>query len=691
MGMDTIYSYSFLILLLPALSFVVLALAGMKMSHKTAGLIGTTSLGLVTVLSYLTAFSYFGADRLADGTYATIVPYNFTWLPLGRLHFDMGILLDPISVMMLIVISTVSLMVHIYSFGYMHGERGFQRYYAFLSLFTMSMLGLVVATNIFQMYTFWELVGVSSYLLIGFYYQLKPAIAASKKAFIVTRFADMFFLIGILIFGYYTQSFSFSFIGDIQMADGAAPFIQGSAAKAAAAGAFILPTALVLMFIGGAGKSAMFPLHIWLPDAMEGPTPVSALIHAATMVVAGVFQIARMFPLWVEYAQPQMSIIVWVGVFTAFYAAAVACAQSDIKRVLAFSTISQIAFMMVALGVSLPGHTGTLDNHAQLGYMAAMFHLFTHAMFKACLFLGAGCIIHAVHSNEMAMMGGLRKYMPITNVTFLISCLAIAGIPFFSGFSSKDEIITACFAYSPVVGWIMTGIAAMTAFYMFRLYYGIFWGTENAASEREENQASLASSEREQGRPEVNAAAHEHHTPHEAPATMTIPLIVLCVITMVVGIYSTIAGFAGLGGSFGQFVSAEGTNYTIHFDTQIAATSTIIAILSICLATYIYKGESQPIADRLYKTFPKLHRAAYKRFYQDEIWQYVTHRIIFRCVSTPIAWFDRHIVDGTFNFMAWSANEAGESMRPWQSGDVRQYAVWFITGTVALTLILLSI
>ena len=649
-----IYSYSFLILLLPALSFVILALAGMKMSHKTAGLIGTTSLGLVTVLSYLTAFAYFGADRLADGSYATVVPYNFTWLPLGNLHFDMGILLDPISVMMLIVISTVSLMVHIYSFGYMHGEKGFQRYYAFLSLFTMSMLGLVVATNIFQMYTFWELVGVSSYLLIGFYYPLKPAIAASKKAFIVTRFADMFFLIGILLFGYYAGTFSFDFTvsGDVRTVAGAA---------------FVLPTALVLMFIGGAGKSAMFPLHIWLPDAMEGPTPVSALIHAATMVVAGVFQIARMFPLWINYAPESLSIVVWVGVFTAFYAAAVACAQSDIKRVLAFSTISQIAFMMVALGVCLPGHHGAaLDNHAQLGFMASMFHLFTHAMFKACLFLGAGCIIHAVHSNEMAMMGGLRKYMPITNITFLISCFAIAGIPFFSGFSSKDEIITACFAYSPVVGWIMTGIAAMTAFYMFRLYYGIFWGTENKE-------------------------AHEHHTPHEAPLSMTFPLIVLCVITMGVGIYTTIAGFAGWGGSFGSFVSAEGTDYTIHFDMQIAATSTVIAILSICLATYIYKGESQPIADRLYKQFPRLHQAAYKRFYQDEIWQFVTHRIIFRCISTPIAWFDRHIVDGTFNFMAWGANEAGESIRPWQSGDVRHYAVWFLTGTVALTLILLSI
>ena len=663
------FSYTLFILLLPLFSFVILGLAGMKMSHKLAGYIGTCSLGIVTILSYLCAFQYFGADRVND-IYPTIVPFNFTWLPLGSLHFDLGILLDPISVVMLIVISTVSLMVHIYSFGYMHGEKGFQRYYAFLSLFTMSMLGLVLATNIFQMYMFWELVGVSSYLLIGFYYPLKPAIAASKKAFIVTRFADMFFLIGILMFGYFTHTFSFNFAGhgqEVIMGAGTTPFIMADYGRAITAGAMIIPTALTLMFIGGAGKSAMFPLHIWLPDAMEGPTPVSALIHAATMVVAGVFQIARMFPLWMAFAPQTLSIVVWVGVFTAFYAAAVACAQSDIKRVLAFSTISQIAFMMVALGVSLPGHHGTLmDDHAQLGYMAGMFHLFTHAMFKACLFLGAGCIIHAVHSNEMALMGGLRKYMPVTHITFLISCLAIAGIPFFSGFSSKDEIITACFQYSPVVGWIMTGIAAMTAFYMFRLYYGIFWGTENKE-------------------------AHAHHTPHEAPLSMTIPLIVLCVITVGVGIYSTLGGFLGWEGSFGSFVSASGKDYVIHFDTQIAATSTVIAILSICLATYIYKGESQPIADRLYKTFPKLHRAAYKRFYQDEIWQYVTHRIIFRCVSTPIAWFDRHVVDGTFNFMAWGANEAGESIRPWQSGDVRQYAVWFLTGTVALTLILLCI
>ena len=667
------FTYSIWILLLPLISFLVIGLPEFlnkkyAWSHKTAGLIGTCSLGLVTVLSYFTAFQYFTSPRLADGTLATFVPYNFTWLPLGHLHFDLGILLDPISVMMLIVISTVSLMVHIYSFGYMHGEKGFQRYYAFLSLFTMSMLGLVLATNIFQMYMFWELVGVSSYLLIGFYYTLHAAVHASKKAFIVTRFADMFFLIGILIFGYYTGSYNFSFAGNVEYLNGVAAFTAVDSARAVAAGGFLLPTALVLMFIGGAGKSAMFPLHIWLPDAMEGPTPVSALIHAATMVVAGVFQIARMFPIWIEYAPQSLDVVVVVGAFTAFYAAAVACAQSDIKRVLAFSTISQIAFMMVALGVCLPGHHGAvLDNHAQLGYMASMFPLFTHAMFKACLFLGAGCIIHAVHSNEMSTMGGLRKYMPITHITFLISCLAIAGIPFFSGFSSKDEIITACFEYSPVCGWWMTGVAAMTAFYMFRLYYGIFWGTENKE-------------------------LHAHHTPHEAPAAMTFPLVFLSIITVGVGVVTTLGGFLNWEwASFGKFVSAAGTIYTVHFDPQVAATSTVIAILSIALATYIYKGEKQPIADKLYATFPRLHRWAYKRFYMDEVYQFVTHKILFRCVSRPAQWIDEKIINGLIDFTAWGANEAGETIRPWQSGDVRQYAVWFLTGAVALTLLLLCL
>lgn len=629
--------YTILILLLPFFSFLLLGVFGKWFSHKAAGLVGTVALGVVAVMAYYTAFEYFfQTPRTAEGVLPTLMPYNFTWLPffVKGLSFNMGIMLDPISVMMLIVITTVSLMVHIYSFGYMHGERGFQRYYAFLSLFTMSMLGLVVATNIFQMYMFWELVGVSSYLLIGFYYTSPAAIAASKKAFIVTRFADLFFLIGILIYGYYCHSFGFEFNQD--------GFAQG---------AMMLPTALFLMFIGGAGKSAMFPLHIWLPDAMEGPTPVSALIHAATMVVAGVFQIARLFPLWIEYAPGTLHIVAWVGAFTAFYAAAVACCQSDIKRVLAFSTISQIAFMMVALGVCTEFTTGH-EHVGSLGYMASMFHLFTHAMFKALLFLGAGCIIHAVHSNEMSAMGGLRKYMPITHITFLIACLAISGIPPFSGFFSKDEILTAAFAYMPAMGWIMTAIAAMTAFYMFRLYYGIFWGTENKA-------------------------LHAEHTPHEAPLTMTFPLMFLALVTCV-------AGFI----PFGHFVSADGQLYDIHLDWNVAGTSIIIAVASIFLATYMYIGERQPQADALAEKFGKLHRWAYKRFYMDEVYQYITHRIIFAHISKPIAWFDRHIIDGFFNFLAWGTNALSFRIRGLQSGSVQGYAYVFLLGTLILLAIM---
>ena len=625
--------YTILILILPFLSFLILGLAGMRMKNSVAGAIGTASLTGVALLSYLTAFHYFTGGRTAAGTFPTLMPYNFEWLPFtADLHINMGILLDPISIMMLVVISTVSLMVHIYSFGYMKGEKGFQRYYAFLSLFTMSMLGLVVATNIFQMYVFWELVGVSSYLLIGFYYTKKEAIAASKKAFIVTRFADLGFLIGILIYGYYAETFSFT-----------------PAASALVAAGTMIPLALGLMFVGGAGKSAMFPLHIWLPDAMEGPTPVSALIHAATMVVAGVYLVARMFPLFIGYAPEVLHWTAYIGAFTAFYAASVACVQSDIKRVLAFSTISQIGFMIVALGVC----TSINPHEGGLGYMASMFHLFTHAMFKALLFLGAGCIIHAVHSNEMSAMGGLRKYMPVTHITFLIACLAISGIWPFSGFFSKDEILTACFRFSPAMGWIMTGIAAMTAFYMFRLYYGIFWGTENKT-------------------------LHAAHTPHEAPLTMTFPLLFLAAVTCV-------AGFI----PFGNLISSNGEAYTIHLDMQVATTSIIIALLSIGLATWMYAGPKQPVADKLAHTFSRLHTAAYHRFYMDEVWMFFTKKIIFLCISTPIAWWDRHVIDQFFNFTAWSTHATADEIRDMQSGNVQQYSIWFLAGALILTLILL--
>ena len=652
------YSYSFLILLLPFLSFLLLGLCGMKMKKPVAGVIGTIVLGCVFALSCYTAYKYFFViGRGADGLYPTVTVFNFTWLKFTELlTFNIGFRLTPISVMMLIVITTVSFMVHIYSFGYMaerdenykfeEYEPGFQRFYAYLSLFTMSMLGLVVATNIFQMYLFWELVGVCSYLLIGFYYPKHEAVHASKKAFIVTRFADLFFLLGILFYSFYVGTFNYDLTADTALA-GKLP-----------GAAWILPTALFLMFIGGAGKSAMFPLHIWLPDAMEGPTPVSALIHAATMVVAGVYQVASLFPIWVQYAPNALHWVAYIAAFTAFYAAAIACCQRDIKRGLAFSTISQIAYMLVALGVCT-----ALDNHeGGLGYMAGMFHLFTHAMFKALLFLCSGAIIVIIGSNFKEYMGGLHKYMPITNICFLIGCLAIAGIPPFAGFYSKDEIITACFQFSPFMGYFMTLVAGMTAFYMFRLYYVIFWGQSYYEQDPE-----------------------HRRRPSEVPFIMWGPLVFLSVISIAAG------WMLNPWGSFGSFVSATGEAYHIHLDTQVATTSIIVAIIGIALATYMYAPKKTPLADTLAAKLPRLHKAALNRFYIDDVWQFFTHKVVFALFSRPIAWFDRHVVDGSMNFLAWSTQEAGETIRPWQSGDVRQYAIWFLTGSVALTLILLCI
>ncbi len=632
-------SYTVAVLIIPIVMFLFLGIAGVKLGKKTAGIIGTLAMAVTTVIAYAAALTYFfGTDQgqVLDGVRQQITVMDLTWLEFTKhLVIKIGVLLDPISAMMLIVISTVSLMVHIYSLGYMDGERGFQRYYAFLSLFTFSMLGLVLATNIFQMYIFWELVGVSSYLLIGFYYTLPAAVSASKKAFIVTRFADLGFLVGILILSYYTNTFDFVTLTSNPQA------AISTAGGATFLGCSVMGWALTLIFMGGAGKSAMFPLHIWLPDAMEGPTPVSALIHAATMVVAGVYLVARMFPLY-YVDEGALLIITAIGAFTALYAAAVACVQSDIKRVLAFSTISQIAFMITSLGVARP------ELHEGVGYMASMFHLFTHAMFKALLFLCAGAIIHAVHSNEMSAMGGLRKYMPICHITFLIGCLAISGIWPFAGFFSKDEILVAAYGNNAVWGVWLSAVAGMTAFYMFRLYYKIFWW---------------------------NNPDYGHHTPHEAPMTMTIPLIFL-------GIVSIVAGFI----PFGEFVTWNREAYHIHIDWTVAGSSIAIAVVGIILATIMYRKENN-IPEMLANKFRGLWTAAYHRFYMDELYQFITHKIIFARISRPIAWFDRRIIDGTMDMLANVTNSASFAIRRMQSGSVQTYVWFYLAGAVAIAVI----
>lgn len=641
------FDYTLLILIIPLVMFLFLGILGHKLKNNLAGIIGTIGLGVVTVLSYITAILYFWSEGRVDSiqevgetafSMQTFIPYNFTWLAFtDTLRISLGVLLDPISVMMLVVISTVSLMVHIYSLGYMKGEKGFQRFYAFLSLFSFSMLGLVVATNIFQMYIFWELVGASSFLLIGFYYQKPSAVAASKKAFIVTRFADLGFLLGILILSYYTGTFDFGILTNPESSPIA------SYTGITFMGFSVVSWALLLIFIGGAGKSAMMPLHIWLPDAMEGPTPVSALIHAATMVVAGVYLVARLFVVYHFYANNIQEIIAWVGGITSLFAAVIAITQVDIKRVLAFSTLSQIGYMIMSLGVSGYGA------EEGLGYMASMFHLSTHAMFKALLFLCAGSVIHSVHSNLMSDMGGLRKYMPITHITFLIACLTISGMPFLSGFFSKDEILVAAFNNNIALFGIAFLVAGLTAFYMFRLYFNIFWGEER----------------------------DYHHTPHESPLVMTIPLMILA-------FASIFSGYL----PFGTLITPDRIPMHLHMHWEIAVPSVLIGLVGISFAWMLYKRKSET-PDRLAASWGSIYTAAYNKFYFDEIYLFVTKKILFNLVSRPIAWFDRHIIDGSMNGLAWITNYASNRIKGLQSGQIQLYGATFVAGAVGLLLIVL--
>jgi NADH-quinone oxidoreductase subunit L len=629
------FNYTFLIPVLPFLLFLVIGLTGSKYKPLISGIIGTVGLGIITILSYITAINYFWGVGQVGEVYQTIIPFNYDWLAFSAgFKISMGVLLDPISVMMLVVVTTVSFMVHIYSIGYMKGDPGFSRFFAFLSLFTFSMLGLVLATNIFQMYIFWELVGVSSFLLIGYYYEKPSAVAASKKAFIVTRFADFGFLLGILILSYYTKTFDFGILTNPETSP------VGSFTGITFMGLSVVSWAMLLVFMGGAGKSAMMPFHIWLPDAMEGPTPVSALIHAATMVVAGVYLVARMFVVYHFWAGDVLTIIAYVGGITSLFAAIIAITQFDIKRVLAFSTLSQIGYMMLALGVS--GYGG---EHG-VGYMASMFHLFTHAMFKALLFLGAGSVIHAVHSNYMYDMGGLRKYMPITHITFLIATLTIAGVPFLSGFFSKDEILVAAFEHNKFLFGIEFLVAGITAFYMFRLYFNVFWGEDK----------------------------HYHHTPHESPLIMTIPLMILA-------FGAIFAGYL----PFANMISPDRMPMELHMHWNIAIPSVLIGLAGIALAWVFYKKKTT-IPDKLAAALGGFYTTVYNKFYFDEMYLFVTKKILFNLVSRPIAWFDRHVVDATMNGVAFVISTTSVKIKGFQSGQIQQYAAVFIAGALGLVL-----
>ena len=630
------FTYTILIPLIPLAVFLLLGINYNRITPAVSGWIGSLGLFVSLILSYYTAYLYFFEVGKVNEVYQTF-SHHWRWMSFtDTLQIDMGVMIDQISVMMLIVVSTISFMVHLYSRGYMKGDPGYTKFFAFLSLFTFSMMGLVLAVNLFQIYIFWELVGVSSFLLIGYYYTKPSAVAAAKKAFIVTRFADLGFLIGILILGYYGGSFDFATLTDP----------EGSAianwASTSFMGLSVITWGLLLIFMGGAGKSAMFPLHIWLPDAMEGPTPVSALIHAATMVVAGVYLVARLFPMYyfVEdgYA---LNIVAWVGAFSSLFAAIIALTQNDIKRVLAFSTMSQIGYMMLALGVS--GY----DGHDGLGYMASMFHLFTHAMFKGLLFLGAGSIIHAIHSNYLQDMGGLRKYMPITHITFLIAALSIAGFPGFAGFFSKDEILVAAYEHNKLIYVIGVVVAGLTAFYMFRLYFGIFWGKDTKYE----------------------------HTPHESPASMTFPLIFLAFMSIAAGYIH-----------FSEYVTADKAPFEAHLNYPLAAIAVGVGVFGILLAFFFYKKPTN-LPEKVSKAFGSLYQWAFDKFYFDELYLFVTKEIIFKRISAPFAWFDKNVVDGAMNLIGNSTVTSSEKIKKIQSGKVQDYAFAYVAGAVVLAMI----
>jgi NADH-quinone oxidoreductase subunit L len=510
----------------------------------------------------------------------------------------------------------------------MKDDEGAGRFFSLLSLFAFSMLGLVVATNLIQIYIFWELVGISSYLLIGFWYHKPSAVAASKQAFILTRFADSFFLLGILLIGFLLNSFEFSKWNNPQILN-----IVNMAVSHK-----WLAVASVFVFIGAWGKSAMFPLHIWLPNAMEGPTPVSSIIHSATMVVAGVYLTARLFPFFASIGTV-LEAAAFIGAFTALFAAIIACTQKDIKRILAYSTLSQLGYMMFALGVG--------------GYTASMFHVFTHAFFKCMLFLIAGSIIHAVHSNSLDEMGGLRKKMPFAYFSCLIACLAIAGIPPLSGFWSKDEILLSAWAagnYMVFFTGLLTG--GLTAFYMFRMFFLAFHGKSR----------------------NEHAASHAHEDPW-----MTFPIVALAIPAAAIGFVSH--------KFFADFVQVPplaeaGTHGTplLHIEWLPIAASAM-GILGLAAAWFLYARKGTNAEAALETDIrPSLYKTIYNKFYFDEMYYAFTRGFLIKVVAGFLKAFDHYIIDALGDFIAGVLQWLGRGVRLAQNGSFAVYASVLITG-----------
>ena len=609
--------HAWLIPLLPALAFVVIGMVTRSYGRLSAAIAVSMS-----ALSFLLAAGT--ALAVVEGNITVEAPFiqKVSWFHIGIVQIDMGVLVDPLTAMMLMVVTTVSLLVQIYSCGYMKGDPGYGRFFAFLSLFAGSMLGLVIAVNFLQLYFFWELVGLCSYLLIGFYYHKVSAREAAKKAFMTTRVGDFGLLLGILLL-----QLTFGTL-DFQALQSAVP------AYVVQCGTGFLTVIALLLFVGPIGKSGQFPLHVWLPDAMEGPTPVSALIHAATMVVAGVYLVGRAMFLFAE-VPVVMNFIAWIGGFTAIFAASIAITQRQIKRILAYSTVSQLGYMMLALGA------GSLTS--------SFFHLMTHAFFKAMLFLSAGAVMHAMAEEaDIFKMGGLRKKMPVTFAAMTIGVLAIAGIPPFAGFFSKDEILAAAAAVSTPLYVLAVVTAFMTAFYMARLLFVTFMG-EPASRE-----------------------AYDHA--HEVGWFMRLPLLVLAVLSVFSGMWGHIFGF----GEWVRFGAAAHEG----IDWAIAGSSTVLAVLAMGLAWKIYVAKSWD-ADELAARCGILYRLSFHKFYIDEIYAALI-KVLVDGIARVLYWLDVYIVDGIVNGLGGVVRLASGWLSPAENGQAQSYAGVYLCGVIIL-------
>ncbi len=584
---------AFLIPFYPLLAFVVIIFFT-RWKEKLSSYI---SIGMV-LLAFVHSVFVMAAMLSRDGAPLEKV---VTFIAHPAITLELGLYVDALTAVMLLVVTIVASCVQIYSLGYMHGDPRFSRYFAYLSLFTFSMLGLVIANNFFMIFIFWELVGLTSYLLIGFWFEKKSASDAGKKAFITTRIGDLGFIIGILILAFYAGTLNYNQV------------FEKVASGALAPG--IITLAGIFIFCGAVGKSAQFPLHVWLPDAMEGPTPVSALIHAATMVAAGVYLVARTMTLFVGSAQASLVVAI-IGVVTSIMAATIALTQNDIKRVLAYSTVSQLGYMIMALGLY---GVDSANGHHSPGFVAGTFHLMTHAFFKALLFLGAGSVIHAVHTNDIQDMGGLSQKMKITKNTFLIACLSIAGIVPFSGFWSKDEIV-ATTAGHPVFMFFTLAIAFMTAFYMFRLYFLTF-----------------------EGKPRVQ---EKFDHAHESPKTMTYPLMFLAFLA----IFAGWVGLPWLPHGFSSFVFHEQVHHAAP-NYILMLVSTIVAVSGIGLAYFTYYRKSIS-ADAIAEKFKPIYNLLYHKYYIDEIYDAAIIKPLLG-LTNVLWWFDANVIDGLVNFSGW--------------------------------------